>query len=135
MLKNGKMEGWIKLHRKFMTWEWYVRSEMVHIFIHLLLSANHESKKYQGIDIKRGQFLTSLDRLKNETGISKQRLRTILERMRRTGEINTQSNTRFTIITICNYESYQIVPEISNTQSNIRLTHDQHTINTEQEYK
>jgi len=36
--------GWLKLHRKFKEWEWYQDSKMVHLFIHLLVTANHQNK-------------------------------------------------------------------------------------------
>ena len=40
------MEGWVKLHRKFLEWEWYDKSETVHLFLHCLLKANHKDKSY-----------------------------------------------------------------------------------------
>ena len=43
------MGGWIKLHRKLMQWEWYHKSEAVHLLVHLVLDANHEDKKWEGI--------------------------------------------------------------------------------------
>jgi len=127
------MDGWIKLHRKFSDWEWFDNSEMVHLFIFLLLNANSENGNWRGITIKRGQILTGLHSLNERTGISIQTLRTCLTRLEKTGEINKQSNNQNSIITICNYESYQEKPQKSNKQPNKRPTSDQQATNNKQE--
>ena len=123
------MEGWIKLYRKFSEWEWFNISEMVHLFIFLLLNANHEDKEWRGILIKRGQILTGLNSLNQHTKISYQTLRTCLRRLEETKEINTQVTNKYRIITICNYESYQGEKLNTNKQSNIQLTNNKQTTN------
>lgn len=128
-------EGWIKLYRKFDEWEWFNISEMVHLFIYLLLNANHEDGEWRGVSIKRGQILTGLHKLNERTKISIQTIRTCLERLKRTGEINIQTTNQYSIITILNYESYQGVQQTTNKQPNKRLTNDQQTGNNKQEGK
>jgi DNA-binding transcriptional MerR regulator len=101
------MSGWIKIHRKFIDWEWFNKSEAVHLFIYMLLKANHKSGKWQGIDIKRGQFISSLGNISNATGISIQTIRTILKKLEKTNEIELKSTSQYSIVTICKYECYQ----------------------------
>ena len=108
-------DSWIKLHRKFLEWEWYGKSEMVHLFLHLLLKANSEDKRWQGMVIKRGQVVTGRMRLIQETGISERKVRTCLEKLKETGEIEIQSSNRFSIVTICNYDIYQPI-QLKNVQ-------------------
>jgi len=119
------MSGWIKLHRKFVDWEWFYKSEMVHIFLFLLLSANHKGAKWQGIEIKRGQLITGLKKLNKKTGISLQKIRTCLKKLENTNEIIVKSTNKFSIITICKYDSYQIEQQTTNKQ----LTNKQQTTN------
>ena len=102
------MEGWIKFHRRFLKWEWYDKSEMVHLFIHLLLSVNHEDKKWRGIPVKKGQIITGINALSRDTGLSVKVIRTCLSRLQKTGEIGRQTGNRYSVITINNYDSYQI---------------------------
>jgi hypothetical protein len=102
-----KMNGWIKLYRKFKEWEWYNDSHMVHLFIHLLLSANKESNNWHGITIDRGQLITGLNSLSSQTGISIRSLRTCLERLKSTGELTIKTTNKFSIISILNYDAYQ----------------------------
>ena len=100
-------DGWVKIHRKFQEWEWYDKSEMVHLFLHLLLSANVSDKQWHGMEIKRGQLVTSYETLRERTGLSVRTLRTCLERLEQTGEIAKKTTNKFSLLTICNYESYQ----------------------------
>lgn len=110
--------GWIKTYRKLMEWEWYTDSHMVHLFIHLILKANHEDKRHRGKIIKRGQLVTSRNILSIETGISEQTIRTCLERLKLTNELTIQSTNRNSVITICNYDSYQEKKEETNQPTN-----------------
>ena len=123
------MTGWIKLHRKFIQWEWFTVDEMVKLFIYLLLSANHEDGNFQGTIVKRGQLITGLNKLSFNTGISIQTLRTCLKRLEKTSEINIQSTNKYSIITICNYDTYQSDQQTTNKQPNTRLTNNQQTTN------
>jgi hypothetical protein len=109
--------GWIKLHRKLMDWEWYCDSHMVHLFIHMLFKANHEPRKWKGESIDKGQFVSGREQLSLETGISEQSIRTCIERLKSTNEITIKSTNKFSVITVCNYCKYQSC-EIDDQPSN-----------------
>ena len=74
-------EGWIKLHRKFLEWEWFELSGMVKIFVYFLLKANHKSNNWKGIKLERGQFITGRKKISTELGMSEQQVRTCIERL------------------------------------------------------
>jgi hypothetical protein len=116
------MNGWIKLYRKFCEWEWFNVSEMVHLFIYLLLNANHEHGTWKGIDVKRGQIITGLNTLHKNTGISIRKLRTCLDRLEKTREIDRQTTNKYSIITISNYEEYQTKETTTDKQSDKQAT-------------
>ncbi len=88
------MQGWIKLHRQFINWEWFNKSEAVHLFLYLLLKANHKDGNWQGIEIKKGQFITSYGKISSDTNISLQTIRTLLKKFELTNEINTQPTNK-----------------------------------------
>lgn len=121
--------GFIKLWRKITEWEWYQDSKTFHLFCHLLISANHEDEKWKGQEIRRGQLITGLKSLKQQTGISAQSLRTCLERLKSTGEITSKSTNRFRIITLLNYEIYQGNSDSSTSKLTSKLTNNQQTTN------
>ena len=118
-------QGFIKMYRKFINWEWYTDTKTKSLFVHCLLKANHTDKKWRGEIIKRGTFITSLDKLKLETGLSKQEVRTALKKLISTNEITNKSTNSNRLITVTNYNDYQTI----NTPNNIPLTPKQQTAN------
>ena len=131
--------GWIKLHRKILKWEWYQESTTFHLFIHLLINASHKDIKWKGIVIERGQLITGRHKLKKETKISEQSIRTSLERLKSTNEITIKTTNRYSIITLCNYSIYQLGIDDGdqhiNQHINQQLTSNQPTTNHIQEVK
>jgi DNA-binding transcriptional MerR regulator len=119
------MSGWIKIHRKFLDWEWFNKSEAVHLFLYMVIKANHKDNKWQGNDVKRGQFISSLGNISSATGITIQQIRTILKKLEKTNEIVVKSTSQFTIVTICKYECYQD----ENEDTNKPITNNQQTTN------
>lgn len=118
--------NWIKLFSKFMNWEWYKDQNTKSLFIHCLLKANWKDGRFEGVEIKRGSFATSLNTLQKELGLSKQEVRTAIKHLISTQELTQATYPKFSVITIVNYEIYQQV----NTTSNTQLTQEQHTFNT-----
>ena len=124
---------WIKIHTKLLDWEWASCPETMALWIHILLRANYEDKRWQGITIPRGSFVTSVGNLASTTGLSAQQVRTSLKRLISTSEITSKSTNRFTIITVCKYDSYQLNEELINKQinepNNNQATNEQQTDN------
>lgn len=101
------MEGWIKLHRELLESPIFQNEKLFKVFVWCLLKANPSPNRWQGIEIQAGQFVTSLSRLVAETGLSQKTIRNALRKLEKMGELVTQKSRAYTIITICNYESYQ----------------------------
>ena len=93
----------IILKKSFLYWEWYDDTNMVRLYLHLLLSANYERSRWRGRPIERGQLITGRKKLSSETGISEQSVRTCLDRLVKSGVITIRPTNRFSVITICNY--------------------------------
>ena len=132
-------DGWVKSYRKFTEWEWYIIPHMFHLFHHILYKANHKEQKWQGIDIKRGQLVTGRKTLSIETGISEQSVRTCLLRLEKTGELTIKSTNKYSIITIINYNSYQLnddsINQVSNQQSTSNQPATNQQLTTNKKYK
>lgn len=99
--------GWIKLYRSILDWEWYDDMNTRMLFIHCLLKANCRDTKYHGEVIKRGTFLTSVEILSLETGLTKSQIRTSLNKLKMTNDIANDSSGKGSIISITNYDEYQ----------------------------
>jgi DNA-binding transcriptional MocR family regulator len=119
------MEGWIKLHRKILEWEWYTDAPVRILFEHLLLTANYEDKKWRGMTIKRGQKVTSIGHLAEETGLSVRQVRTALEKLEKTKNVTSRATNKFTLVTIENYSLYQSYNDYTTSNvTNKRQTND-----------
>lgn len=119
------MDGWIKLHRKILKWEWYDDPNTFRVFIHCLLMANHEDNQWHGQTVPRGSFLTGRNLLAKQTGLSVQSVRTALEHLKLTNELTIKSTKQGTVIYINKYDDYQS----REVQSTIKPTNEQPTSN------
>lgn len=127
------MNGWLRLHRQLLQWEWYSCANTTRVFIHLLLTASWRNARWQGVEIPRGSVFASPDTLAAATGLSRQQVRTVLTRLKSTSEITTKSTSKGTLITLCNFETYNSEETQSNQHfnqhDNQKLTSDQPAIN------
>ena len=81
MTKTNLMTGYIKLFRSLKQKGWYKRSDYVHLWLHLLMSANHKENEFmfsgRVVMLKPGQFLTGRKALSQQTGINESKIERI----------------------------------------------------------
>ena len=92
-------------------WEWYRDVPTKVLFIHCIFRANWKIGCVNGTKIKRGQFVTSLAKLSEETGLTIRQTRTALEHLEMTGELTNETSAKGRIITVNNYSLYQDAPK------------------------
>ena len=115
----------IKLNRSIINFEWYLKPNTYRLFIHCLLKANWKDGKFEGKTIKRGSFVTSLDKLSLELGLTTQQIRTSISHLKSTNNITSKSHSKYRIITVLNYNDYQD----NNKQDNSQVTSNQQASN------
>ena len=120
--------GWIAVHYKLLDWEWYNDLPTRVLFLHLLLISNYEDHPWNGGVIKRGQALTSLRNLALETGLTLKQIRRSLGNLQTTSEVAHQGTHRYSIITVCNYDTYQHKTNQKGTLKGTLRAHRGHTI-------
>lgn len=119
---NTSDNSWIKLPRTFCDWRWYKDSQMVQLYLYLLINANMQSTEYRNTVIKRGEFMTSLRSLTVETGITIKTIRTCLSRLKRTKEIQLKKMNKYgTIIILTEYDKFQPIGIDENASNWIKL--------------
>jgi len=101
------MEGWIKLHRSLLEWEWFQDTITLHVFVYLLLRATPSDSAYKGVEIPRGSLITSVRKIGEDCHIPDKRVRTAIQRLTNSKQIVIKATNKFSLITICNYDSYQ----------------------------
>lgn len=112
----NQKQGWIKIHRQLLDWEWYDDINVTRLFLHILLKANHKPKNYKGEIVKVGEHLTSRDILAKETGLTVRQVRTALTKLKMTSELTITSSSQGTKIQVVNYEKYQVVTSDMTTK-------------------
>lgn len=99
--------NFIKLSRKILEWQWYTDEHTKTLFIHCLLKANWKEGNFKGVVVNRGEFITSLQKLANETGLTIKQVRTAINHLELTGEIESKSIICGRLIIVVNYDLYQ----------------------------
>ena len=125
-------EGFVKINRNILEWGWYKNQNTARVFIHLLLCANYIDCEFEGKTIKRGQLVTGRKKLSVDLNMTEREVRTALTHLKTTNEITIETTSKYSIITIKNYDKYQSVPNESTSE---RPTSDQQTTNDRPQYK
>lgn len=99
--------NFIKLSRKILDWQWYTDEHTKTLFIHCLLKANWKEGNFKGVVVNRGEFITGLQKLANETGLTIKQVRTAINHLELTGEIESKSIICGRLIIVVNYDLYQ----------------------------
>ena len=103
MLENG----YVKIYRSLLKWEWYDDVNTKVVFLHLLLTVSIEDSKWHGITVKRGSRVSSYPVLAKETGLSVKQLRTAISHLEATGEVARTKYPKYTVFAINNYDTFQ----------------------------
>lgn len=120
---------YINVYRSLLSWRWYKNVNVTKVFLHCLLKANYKNKTWEDIEIKQGEFITSSEHLADETGLTRQKVRTALKKLEKTGELTIKPTKRYTRIIVNNFSSYQNGEMLTNQQTNQQLTNKQPTGN------
>lgn len=128
------MEGWIRVHRKLIEEPWFKKSEYVHLWLYLLLKANHKDKEVfignEKVIVKRGQLLTSRHKLAEVVRIQENKIYRILKCFENEHQIEQHKTNKYTLISIVNYDTYQKSEQISEQQMNNKCTTAEQQMNT-----
>lgn len=97
----------IKLDRNIRNWGWYQNANTFRVFIHCLLCANVTKGFFEGVQINRGEFATSYEKIARTLNLTVSEVRTAINHLKSTGEIATKIYSKFQVISILNYSFYQ----------------------------
>lgn len=131
--------GYIKLYRQALENGW-LKTHKIWVFLsYCLLKARYKDGKtmeqFNHVELKPGQFIFGRHRAAEDTNLSEQSIRTCLNFLKDEGTITIESTTRFSIITLTNWETYQGPENESNQPINQPLTNEQPAANHKQEGK
>jgi predicted transcriptional regulator len=128
MLENG----FIKLHRSLLKWEWYDDISTFKVFLHLLLTVNIEDSKWRGEKIPAGARVTSIAKLAEETKLSQQKIRTALKHLELTHELTNKKTSKYTVVTVSNWSKFQ---QLTRSLTKKQQTTNKQLTNNQPQYK
>ena len=127
------MEGWISLYRKIQEhWLWTKKRKFSQFeaWISLLFKANHKDTKTmlgdKIIEIKKGSLITSEVKLADEWNWDRSTVRIFLKTLENEKMIQKTATTKYTGISIENWDLYQNVQQQNRQQNNNKATTKQH---------
>lgn len=110
-------DGWIKLHRSLLEWEWIDEPNTLLVWLVILLSVNHEKKNWHGIVVNPGEMVTSYAKLAEKCHMSVRSVRTAIKHLKVTHEVTCTATKHYTIISVVKWADYQYWDGASDTQS------------------
>lgn len=104
--------GWIKLYRSLKKHWLFKDAEILRVWIAILLKASHKDRSllFNGelVRLKRGSLVLSKLALAERFELSRPRLDRVLGKLERDRMIVQQTSNRNTVISVVNYDKYQI---------------------------
>lgn len=116
-MANGKGGSFIKIDRNIVRWQWFQKPNHLVVWLYILASANYQDGNFQGVEIKRGEIAISYSQLAKSTGLSVQKVRTVIDHFVATGELTRRGYHDFTVLTVVNYDKYQTKRANSHTST------------------
>lgn len=99
-------EGFIKLSRALLEWDWRDEPKTAYLYIVMLMLANHEDSLWRGEKLRRGQLLTGRRQLAIACGLTEDEVRTALAHLKKTGHVIVTPRSKYSIITLTRYDEH-----------------------------
>ena len=105
-------KGYIKLHRKITDSGIFKNDKHFKIFIYILLHANYEdgvwiNREGYKIEVKKGEFLTSIGKIAQHTQNTIQSVRTTIKKLEKMEILTNKTTNKYTIFQVQNWDKYQ----------------------------
>jgi hypothetical protein len=109
------MEGYIQLHRQIIDSAVFANPNHLKIWLWILIKAHHKEKEIpikigggnSTLTVKRGEFIFGRNTSSDELCMSGSMIYRALQKFEKLKMITIKSNNQYSIISICNYDTYQ----------------------------
>lgn len=133
--------GYVKFYRSLKDSSFYLDSEYVHLWVHLLLSVNHAEKRLKieksdkFLTIMPGQILTSRKTLTEQTGIHRSKVERILKAFESEQQIEQQTFSKYRVISITKWAEYQCSEHENEQEMGTKRAADEQQMSTNKKGK
>jgi hypothetical protein len=139
------MKWWVCLHRKLQNNSIYSNLELIWLWSHFLLSANHQDNTFyfwlEKITVKKWEFVTSMKKLWDLFWISKPKIYRMVKVFEEEWFVKRVWNTKYTVISILNWHLYQDGETQKKRRKNASVTtsetqpYTNNNVNNEEQWK
>ena len=124
------MSDWIKIHRGVLDSFCFANPNHFKVWVWMLLKANYKKsfvplnagRGSTTIEVDRGQFIFGRNKASEELGLNGTAVYRILQKFEELKQISIEPNNHYSLITICNYNSYQNIKDKDEQQMNSKRT-------------
>jgi hypothetical protein len=125
-----ELDGYVSLWRKSINSRVFKNEGLWKVWTWCLMKANHEEKWISlktgkgviEVFVKPGQFVFGRYSASAELAMNPNTTWKRMQKLKNLQNINIESNSQYSIITIVNWDTYQVEPKKSNSKSNRQVT-------------
>jgi hypothetical protein len=114
-------EGWVKLHRQLLDSPKFQNEKLLKVWIWCMLKASHQTHEQQvgrqTITLEPGQFVFGRNASAEELKLKPSTAWDYMHLLESDSTINIKSNNKFSIVTVVNWELYQLAESNSDSKS------------------
>ena len=128
-------EGWIKLYRQLAEKQIWLEQPFSkgQAWVDILLMVNHKPGEAvvgnMAIAVQPGQRVTSIKQLSERWGWSRKKTKSFLTLLERAGMLTHKSTTKYTVLTVENWDNFQSDKRHAAHQKNSKRTSTEHQRN------
>lgn len=127
---NGQ---WLKLHRKSVDSRVFSDPTMWHLWSWILMNANWKLGYFQGFEVHPGSLASSYESIGCKLGCCKSTVHKRLKKLESWGMISLKCERYFTIISICNWKTYQDYNQDDANATRTQREQNENTTQTQRE--
>lgn len=125
---------WIKVHRKIADSQVFSDEGVLRLWIYLLCRANYKASYFRGRRIEVGQVAFSYRSLADTLGCSPATLVRRIDKLQDWGNLVVKAEREFTVVTICNWSTYQSYDDDARNADETPVKHQRNTNEYTNEY-
>ena len=126
------------MHRKLLDSGMLRNHSLFTLWVYCLLKANHKPNTFiwngEQVTIQRGQFISGRKEIAKELNMNESCTYRNLKKLEKLGNVNIKSNNKFSLITVCKYNTYQTSTaqseQLFEQQVNNKRTTNEQQVNT-----
>jgi DNA-binding transcriptional regulator GbsR (MarR family) len=113
-IAQARPGSYVKLYRKFTSWEWYKHKKEKAIYVYSLLHARRFTVEESGLILKVGSYSKNFTEIAKDLRLSIKNVRTAFKNLTMAEDLRTTAGHKIRVISVCKYVDYHKYEEDTN---------------------